>query len=614
VAGGPYHFKAFLSYSHRDAAWGAWLHRAIENYRIPAHVVRDDAATRLRPVFRDREELSTSANLSDSIRDALAESEYLIVVCSSQSKQSLWVNEEIGAFIDLGRERNILCFAIEEISTCLPSALEHLQPLAADARPEADGRRGAKLKLIAGLLNVRYDELARRDAARRSRRLATVAAGAVAGMAITSGLAYYAYLQRQEAIEQRVRATREAAALERVVDFMANVFEAGNPEIAMGRDPTASELLRSGVQRIDDSLDDDPVVKAKLLSKLGEVYWRRDDIAAASRLIERALALRQDLGQTGGEEYLRDLGVLAILRHEGGDFAEAERLYLQALEEKRRLYGGDDRQVLIAMANLGTLYEDTGRLDEALVIATDVLDRKRRALGESDPSTLTSVVNLVSVLGRLHRYDESISLLESSRSRVVEEMGEDHPLTLGLDENLAVLLHEQGQYGKEEPLRLSIVERKVRVLGEDHLETIVSKRNLAVLYRDAGRLEEASGLLQETLEIARRRNGETDIETLRTSVQLAAVWMDQGRYDRVVSDLPPVLRALAGQLTAPHPYLIDAMVELGQAYLAQERPVEALSLLRPALDQSIELFGMDDAETVEIRGLVADAGALRPDD
>ena len=32
-------YWAFLSYSHRDARWGAWLHKALETYPIPQRLV-----------------------------------------------------------------------------------------------------------------------------------------------------------------------------------------------------------------------------------------------------------------------------------------------------------------------------------------------------------------------------------------------------------------------------------------------------------------------------------------------------------------------------------------------------------------------------------------------
>ena len=81
-----YSYKAMVSYSHTDQKWARWLHRALESYRVPKHLVGTDSSAgtvpaRLTPVFRDRDELAVSSDLSDRIREALIASEYLIVIC-----------------------------------------------------------------------------------------------------------------------------------------------------------------------------------------------------------------------------------------------------------------------------------------------------------------------------------------------------------------------------------------------------------------------------------------------------------------------------------------------------------------------------------------------------
>ena len=56
-------YRAFLSYSHRDAAWGKWLHSALEGYRVDADLVgratpAGPVPKTLGPIFRDREDFS----------------------------------------------------------------------------------------------------------------------------------------------------------------------------------------------------------------------------------------------------------------------------------------------------------------------------------------------------------------------------------------------------------------------------------------------------------------------------------------------------------------------------------------------------------------------------
>ena len=82
-----YKYYAFISYSHLDTQWGDWLHRALETYRVPKKLIgtlgRDGAIPkRVFPIFRDRDELPTSSDLGSNINEALAQSRYLIVICS----------------------------------------------------------------------------------------------------------------------------------------------------------------------------------------------------------------------------------------------------------------------------------------------------------------------------------------------------------------------------------------------------------------------------------------------------------------------------------------------------------------------------------------------------
>jgi hypothetical protein len=177
-------YAAFISYNHSDRRWAEWLHRSIETYRIPkmVHPGQQDGASGpvLRPVFLDRAELSSSADLASSVRDALEQSAALIVVCSPNSAKSRWVNEEVRTFRALGRQDKIFCLVVAgdpAAGDCFPPALES-EPLAADVRPGGDDRNAARLKLVAGLLGVPLDRLSQRELARRQRRLAIIATAA----------------------------------------------------------------------------------------------------------------------------------------------------------------------------------------------------------------------------------------------------------------------------------------------------------------------------------------------------------------------------------------------------------------------------------------------------
>jgi len=244
-------YWAFISYSQRDKKWGQWLVHALETYRIPKQLVGKTIAAgvvppRLTPVFRDRDELSGAADLSEKIHDALAQSRTLIVICSPNAARSQWVDKEVVGFKSAGRESRVLTLVVDgepnatdAALECFPRAVryrvdasgeitqEPSEPLAADAREQGDGKRNALLKLIAGILGVDYDALRQRDHERRIRRLWFGGAVAAAAAAIFLGLALYANSQRLTANE------RASVALSRQLAAQSQIRLAAQPDLAL---------------------------------------------------------------------------------------------------------------------------------------------------------------------------------------------------------------------------------------------------------------------------------------------------------------------------------------------------------------------------------------------
>src|SRR3954471_657134 len=194
--GEEFRYWAFISYSHADAKWGDWLHTALETYRVPSRLIHKRHPTvipkRIFPVFRDREELASSASLGDNIEGALRLSRSLVVICSPRAAASRWVNEEIKLYKGMGREDRVFCLIVDGepnapadsgLLECFPAALrEPAEPIAADAREGKDGKRNAVLKLIAGIAGVPYDELRQRDRQRQMRRRVRLVASGVGAL------------------------------------------------------------------------------------------------------------------------------------------------------------------------------------------------------------------------------------------------------------------------------------------------------------------------------------------------------------------------------------------------------------------------------------------------
>ena len=211
----PRRYAAFISYSHSDEVFAARLHKAIEGWRTPRRLTgtegRDgEVPARLFPVFRDREELPTSADLGGVIRAALEGSRYLIVLCSPRAAQSKWVGQEILQFKQMHGEGRIIAALIEgDPAEAFPEAMryrlgpdgalsgEEAEPIAADFRPGKDGWRLGLMKILAGVLGVNLDDLVRRET--RRRRMRALAAAGLAALALAgAGLGLSALQEREE--------------------------------------------------------------------------------------------------------------------------------------------------------------------------------------------------------------------------------------------------------------------------------------------------------------------------------------------------------------------------------------------------------------------------------
>lgn len=208
-------FRAFVSYSHTDSAFAAWLQRKLEAYRLPRRLadkvepLPGQAQGRIGPVFRDRADLSAASDLSAAVREGIAASSALVVVASPDAARSQWVTREIELFRELHPEAPILVALIRgESAEAVPEALRTggAQPLAADFRKQGDGKRLAFLKIVAGLSGLPLDTLVQRDAQRQMRRVMGVTLGAGVLMVIMALLLVMALRAREQAERRRVGA------------------------------------------------------------------------------------------------------------------------------------------------------------------------------------------------------------------------------------------------------------------------------------------------------------------------------------------------------------------------------------------------------------------------
>jgi tetratricopeptide (TPR) repeat protein len=577
-------YRAFISYSHRDSKWASWLHASLERYRPPKGLIgevtyRGAVPKRLTPIFKDRDELPSATDLGALINAALAGSAAQIIICSPQAAKSKWVNEEILAFKRLGREDRILCIIVDgepnasdlpgrEAEECFPPALRfrlgadgnlsttRTEPIAADARPGKDGKSGAKLKLISGLLGVGYDALRRREQQRRNARLLAFSCAAAAGMVLTSGLAAYALLQRAAAQRETLRAEAEARTSKEATRFLVDLFKIFDPSEARGNTVTAREMMDKGAVRIESELSAEPAIQATLMDTVGTVYMGLGLYTQARPLLDGAVAKRRTL------KGIDPLDLSDSLSHQGdlmalqANYDLGEKAYREAIQIESATLNDPQSQAKLAnsLYGLGTLLAREGRSADAEENLRAALERQKKLYGETHPAVARTLKDLARAVADRGDLNAAIPLMERAVAMQRALRGsEPHPDLAEVLNDMGTLLWQQGDVaGCEKFFRESLAMNR-KLLGEKHPEIANGLENVAMSIQDKGDLAGAEKLYRQSLEMRRELQGEHHPEVGRTLLNLASLQYDRGETREALTNMREVLGIYRKAYPPDHP-------------------------------------------------------------
>ncbi|RKM55123.1 TIR domain-containing protein [Butyrivibrio sp. X503] len=219
------HYNAFISYKHAelDNKIAAMVERGLEHYHIPHKIQKKTGIKRIERIFRDTDELPITSDLSGTIAEALENADYLIVICSTNTCKSMWVEREIKLFLQNHTQDQILTVLADgEPADVVPKILqsrevtrvteqgveetvtEPVEPLSCDFRiPKREAKNVELPRLVATLIGSSYNELMDRQRQYKMKRLTAVFAGV---LAIALGFAGYMFYSKNQ-INESYRAS-----------------------------------------------------------------------------------------------------------------------------------------------------------------------------------------------------------------------------------------------------------------------------------------------------------------------------------------------------------------------------------------------------------------------
>lgn len=447
-------YRAFLSYSHRDARFAQWLHRSLERWKIAPDLVgrateAGDVPRTLRPIFRDRDDFAGGASLKSATEAALKESDFLVVICSPNAARSRYVDAEVRFFKQLGRAHRVIPVILSgepdsDDDECFPPGIKYdldeegeptgkpAEPIAPDARDEGDGRHRAAAKVVAGLLGLSFDEIAKREEKSQRLRLRMIAAVAGAMACLTVAAGYLAWLANERRIEAEANYSAAKSAASGLFESVAkDLSEAAGVPLSISRKilQRAEAIYAELETRAPDDLE---VLgsNARTLSIFANSFRDRVDWETSARVADRAEKKFTRLIQSGDQSQnwiaLRAairMTKLTALHQMGRDEAEIKALRQEARDdiERARKSDPDDMQstAIAAAASLqdALLYADANdpgagadRLQEGINLALSS-DDLIRPDGRSTPVALfllLGLVNQADLFEKANRLEDAI--------------------------------------------------------------------------------------------------------------------------------------------------------------------------------------------------------------
>ena len=289
----------------------------------------------------------------------MRESKYLIVICSPNAVKSQYVNKEIIDFKSIHGEDRVLAIIVDgephpikkddsfnSNIEAFPKALKyrvgqdnnltdiHIEPIAADAREIGDGKERAKIKLIAGMLGIGFDDLWRREKRRKKRRNIIIFSIILVLFIIISSLSIFSLLQWKEAEHQKIIALEGRRAAEKLVDH--TLFDLRDKLEPMGK----LKILRSTQEEVDiyykqlGNMDLSLADKFRIAtyhSDSGHYFEHIGKTQEAQEHYDAALKIMQQLVSSDPNDALKQRN-LAVVHSDLGNLQIKSEKYVQAKE------------------------------------------------------------------------------------------------------------------------------------------------------------------------------------------------------------------------------------------------------------------------------------------
>ncbi|HVM75625.1 MAG TPA: serine/threonine-protein kinase [Candidatus Saccharimonadales bacterium] len=381
----------------------------------------------------------------------------------------------------------------------------------------------------------------------------------VALLVMLIGFAVTMAIESARISRERDKAVAAEETAKQVSSFLVDLFKISDPSQTRSNTVTAREILDRGANKVAE-LKGEPLVQARLMDTLGQVYGSLALYEQAIPLLETSLATRRKLLGEENLEVAQSLDRLGGVWWRKGEFAKAQPMLEESLAIRQKLLPPDDVVVASSEHNLGNLHWSKGEYDKAQMFLERALAIRERKLGADAPDVATTLNTLGAIAYKRGDLARAQELWERTLSIREKTLGADHPFLAQTLNNLAIVNTDRGQLAEAKKLLQRVVQIQEKVLGPNHPDLASGLSNLGRVMQESGDYSAAMKLYQRAVDI-QEASGPQNPELARFLDGVARASLSQGdeanarrlyerslaiREQKLGKDQPVVAESLAG--------------------------------------------------------------------
>lgn len=374
---------------------------------------------------------------------------------------------------------------------------------------------------------------------------------------------------RDQEEELRKIAEHETSVAKEVSEFLVKLFENTDPVNSGGGQLSAKGILDAGSNNLQQDLQKQPLVKAKLLKTIGEAYCGLGEYEPALDLFNQAIEIQEPLLEKDDETLLNSRVSRAWSLYEAGDYSQALFSYqdLGIVDNWRNLEFEKEHPLIRAINDYGVLLSEMDQsesarqvlqraveINEQLGLQEDLatslqnlaltLPRKENVqsailydraleileatLGHNHPTLIVILANAAKTNARVGNREKGLKLLDRATSIAASVYDSDHPIAGNLSNSRGLILYGDEDYNKALSSFVEATTIFVKAYGERHSATAASMQHQARCFKKLGDLESSRHLYESSVRAYKACLGLENPNSLGPCIELAEVLVELG--------------------------------------------------------------------------------------